>query len=168
MDAMKARTILTAILMTAAAAGAQEFDRDFDRGGHGGRRGRPDFGKIQERIIRRLEQAGVEDEVIEKVREAGVEHEKTMLALKTELEKARIDMRTLARDRDASKSALLSQVDVLSGIRTHMAKERIEHRFAMRDLIGEDVLDDLREKARERMKNARGKRRGPPSFDEEG
>jgi hypothetical protein len=168
MDEMKARTILTAVLMTAAAAGAQDFDRAIERGGPGGRHGRPDFGKMQERLIRRLKRAEVDEKVIDAVRDACTEHEKNMLDKKAELEKAHLEMRHLARDKDVSKSALLSQVDAISRIRTDMAKERIEHRFALRDLIGEDLIDDLREQARERMKNAQGKRRGPRAMDDEG
>jgi len=76
-----------------------------------------------------------------------------------ELEKARVDLRALKRDDQAAESAVLRQIDVVSGLEADLEKMRYSHRKEMKAVLTEDQinkLEDLRKERRLERRQGRG------------
>jgi Spy/CpxP family protein refolding chaperone len=160
---MKKLLVTLSIVGISAAVLAQPFVGAERRGGsgrgnpHSRTGGGPQFGLL-ERHPEIAEEAGVTEEQMDELRLARYEQQKKMVELRADLELAELEMQQLMDNEAADREAVFSAVDQVSAARGALQKARIEQLWKVRDILGEETMDTLRELGREKMRERAEKR----------
>ncbi|QQS34629.1 MAG: periplasmic heavy metal sensor [Ignavibacteriales bacterium] len=95
------------------------------------------FRKKEHRMERmhRLERLNLTDEQQKKVDEFRVSHQREMIDLRSELDKAKLDIRELKNKSDYKRSDLISAVEKLSAIKNKIAIAQTNHHMDIYELL---------------------------------
>ena len=168
---MKRLTLFAAlfIFLSAAVAQAQMWDcgrpsgpgmRHHDRGpGHGP--GDGGFGLLQCK-----DELNLTDEQEAKIKDINYDFQKGMIDMKAEMQKVRLDKQHEMRLDNPDKGKVLLLTKELNNIRGKMSEARVEHRFALRDVLTKEQIDKLNEcRAQCHKRDGRGPRFDSPDDD---
>jgi Spy/CpxP family protein refolding chaperone len=82
-----------------------------------------------------------------------MESRRKMIDLKSEVEKQQLELDLLLDQPDANKEQIIAQYDLLENARSQLSKERFRLLIEMRDILGTERYQSLREKYRDRTRN---------------
>lgn len=168
--------VMAAAVMVAQAQGPGGFGRGGDmRERMHGKMGGGD---------RLIEMLDLDEEQAEAVRDLSYEHRKKMIEYRADQELLELELEQLMSDEGADREEILGIVEEIGEVRTKIEKVNVSHRLDVQEIVGEEKLDELREKMKERasefMKNrgdrgkhnpgdrgTRGKRGGRGRADKE-
>lgn len=131
---------------------------------HHGGRGMKGHGMRGEGFLAFADEIELTDEQQSQLEDLRVNFRKEGIDKRAELEKAQVDLQTLKRDDDAAESAVLRQIDVVSGLRADLQKMRYSHHQEMKAVLTAqqlDKLDNLRKERRSECRPGRGQGQGP-------
>lgn len=148
---MKQFLIITAILSLIAAPAALAGH------GHGygpmgpGAPGGPGHGNLLEC----KKDLNLSKDQMEKIREINFNHHQMMIDLKAELEKAKLKKRHEMHSDAPNKTKVLVLAKEIVNIHGKMAEAKVEHRFALRQILTKEQLEKWKE-CRQKCKAGRG------------
>jgi len=122
--------------------------------GHG-----PKAGMILQRVLQNealAKKAGLTDEQIATLKGSLLETQKQMIKLRAESELAELEVRRLMDEDKVDRAAVMKAIDAASAAHTAIRKAGVEERLKVRETIGQETLNKIRELASDRM----GKRGG--------
>ncbi|MDF1543544.1 MAG: hypothetical protein P1R58_00415 [bacterium] len=121
---------------------------DFDGpgGGHGMRGhcggDRGGFGHI----MAMAEELELSDQQIDKMKQSMEEFQMERIDREAELKKARLQLRMLMNDPDASEVTVMKTIENVSGLRGEMQKMQYQHRKSIESILTAEQLDKLKER----------------------
>jgi Spy/CpxP family protein refolding chaperone len=149
---------LATVAMAAPGPGGGREGRDGP--GIGGGRGHgPGPGMMLQRVLENealAKKVGLTDEQIATLKSSLLETQKQMIKLRAESELAELEVRRLMGEDKIDRAAVMKAIDAASAAHTAVRKAGVEERLKVRETIGQETLDKIREQAADRM----GKRGG--------
>jgi len=109
---------------------------------------------------RRLAEAGVDDATIQKVVQLEYQTEQQRIDLEASLQKAELTLRHLMRGEDVEEKEVLAAADAVSDARAALFKLHVSTGLEIRQLLGEEILQELKQT---RHARGEGEHRGPRS-----
>jgi Spy/CpxP family protein refolding chaperone len=149
------RTLIFAALLVAGFAAFQASASAQGKYGHGDRHGANwqgsggrhrhdgDFGGG----LSQLNLSQSQKDRIAKIRES---HQKDLIDARADLQKARLEFRSLLSDDKPDKGAINRQIDRMASIQADIMKSRVDQRLDVRDVLTSDQRTKLREGRKER------------------
>ena len=171
---MKTRILTTAIVvaglmligtmaMAQSGNGHQGFGQKMhQRGGHGpngpgfcgdGQMGQGMKGDRMGHLLRMADQLELTDDQIDKIMKLKTDLQLQMVDVRAEMQKARIQLKSLRQDADASESTIFAAIDDLSKKQAEMRKMQYSHHQEVRSVL----TPEQQEKAKE-LRFERGRR----------
>lgn len=98
--------------------------------------------KQEKRVKAKLE---LTQEQKEKIRDTRLDFQKQNIKLKADLKIARLELRSLMADEEADKAKIYQKIEEISALRTELAKNRVDQKMAVRDILTKEQRDKLKE-----------------------
>lgn len=98
--------------------------------------------KQERRVKARIE---LTQEQKEKIRDTRLDFQKQNIRLKADLKIARLDLRSLMADEEADKAKIYQKIEDIGTLRTKLAKNRVDQKMALRDILTKEQRDKLKE-----------------------
>lgn len=154
---------LAAVAMAAPGPGGGREGRGGPGGGGpgfgGGDGPGPAAGMMLQRVLQNEQMAkklGLTDEQIATLKSSLLETQKQMIKLRAESELAELEVRRLMGEEQVDRAAVMKAIDAASAAHTAIRKAGVEERLKVRETLGQETLDKIREHMADRM----GKRGG--------
>jgi len=154
---------LAAVAMAAPGPGGGREGRGGPGGdgpGIGGGQGHgPGPGMILQRVLENealAKKVGLTDEQIATLKGSLLETQKQMIKLRAESELAELDVRRLMGEDQVDRAAVMKAIEAAGAAHTAIRKAGAEERLKVREIVGQETLDKIREHMADRM----GKRGG--------
>ncbi len=128
-----------------------------------GRQGGPDRGRMIERLIENDQLAsrlGITEDQVNALREVYYANQESMIRLKAEKDMADLEARRLMKDEGAELGTVLAAVEKAGEKGIEIRKNAVEMQFKVREILGEETLNAIRDNARKQMQEGRGKGQG--------
>jgi Spy/CpxP family protein refolding chaperone len=126
-------------------------------GPHGEGRGRP----VTHHLLRMADDIGLTEDQQEQLKQLVFEFRTAQIDRKAELEKARLRLRTLKMDEDASVDEVNRAIDEVAALRAVGQKARYAHRKQVHEILTDEQIEKIKELRRERREE---RREGRPGF----
>ena len=107
------------------------------RGGHG-------QGHVMGMGLMQCQELNLTDAQKDQMEQLSYDHQSRMIDLKAQVEKAQLDKRHAMNTDSPDKARVLSATREVSRIRGQIAEERVNNRFAMRDILTAEQLETLK------------------------
>lgn len=159
--------IITTCVVGAIALAAVAWAEPGGKPGQGGRgpQGQRGAGHALQALAHNPELAkelGVTEEQIATLQAAHYENEKNEIKLRGNKDLARLEVKKLLKADTVDKEAIMAAVDTAGQASIELRKAQIGFMIQVKEVLGKDVLQKLREYGREHMREARqGGRPGP-------
>ena len=124
------------------------------RGGGMGMRGMGSGMGVQ-MLLWNAEEIGLTDDQVARLTQMRTDHQMERVDRDAALEKARIKMRNLMMDENASESSVLAGIDEVSRLEADLKKMRYSHFSAVRNVLTADQKTKLKELRQDRMQQWR-------------
>jgi Spy/CpxP family protein refolding chaperone len=98
--------------------------------------------KQQKRVKARIE---LTQEQKEKIRDTRLDFQKQNIRLKADLKIARLELQSLMADEEADKAKIYQKIEEIGALRTRLAKNRVDQKMAIRDILTKEQRDKLKE-----------------------
>ncbi len=108
-------------------------------------------------ILAVAEEIGLSDDQIARIKKMMVEFQLAKVDQKAKVEKAKIKLRSLHHDMDASEHEVMAAIDELAGMKAEMQKMQYQHRREMRTVLTDEQLDKLKELCQQKRQKCHGK-----------
>lgn len=95
-------------------------------------------------LLRHSQEFGLSDEQQERLEKLRLNHELEKIDLRAAVEKAKVRLRALMRDYDASETDVLAAIDALAVSEADLRKMRFRHLKAARGLLNPDQVGNLK------------------------
>lgn len=89
----------------------------------------------QDRVIDNL---NLSDDQLNKISDLKTNHQRKMIDLRADLDKAKLDMKELKKSSDLNRSKLVSATEKINNIRNKITVERANHQMDIYDLLDAD------------------------------
>jgi hypothetical protein len=92
--------------------------------------------------------AGLEltSEQKDRIMETRLNFQKDKIKLKADMKIAQLELKSLMREDELNKSEIYRKIDYIGDIKTQLAKNRVDQRMAIRDILTQEQLDKLKER----------------------
>jgi Spy/CpxP family protein refolding chaperone len=146
------RFLIIAAILSLLAAPAAVVGQGYHHGPMGpGAPAGPGYGNLLEC----KEELNLSKDQMEKIEEINFNHHQMMIDLKAELEKAKLKKRREMHSDAPNKTKVLVLTKEIVNIHGKMAEARVEHRFAIRQILTKEQLEKRKE-CRQRYKADQG------------
>lgn len=108
--------------------------------------------KEKQRTKARLE---LTPEQKDRIMEIRLNFQKDKIKLRADIKIAQLELKSLMREDQLNKAEIYRQIEYLGDLKTQMAKNRLDQRMAMRDILTKEQLDKLKER---KFRRSLGKR----------
>jgi len=169
-----AGSIVAAVSVALAAWADPSDDDSNDRPGRGSQFGRgPDAGGMPplEKILDNpeiVDRLGLSEEQRTQLRTTLYEGRKRVIRLQADQKLADLEVRHLLSQDNPDEAAVMSAVDAAGRLETDVRKARVAQVLALRKIVGDEKLRQLREEGRERRHQFREDRQGRGRGEGEG
>jgi len=99
--------------------------------------------KEKQRTKARLE---LTPEQKDRIMETRLNFQKENIKLKADIKIAQLELKSLMREEELNKAQIYRQIEYVGDLKTQMAKNRVDQRMAMRDILTKEQLDKLKER----------------------
>lgn len=129
--------------------------------GHRGGRGMRGDGMGMQGLLAFADEIELTDAQEKQLEALKLKFQKEGIDKRAELQKARVDLRSLMRDDQAAEKAVLSQIDVVSGLEASLEKMQYTHRNQMKAVLTAEQINKLEELRKERrLEHRQGRGQG--------
>lgn len=102
----------------------------------------------------------------DKMMETRLNFEKDKIKLRADMKIAQLELRSLMREEELNKAEIYKKIEYLGDLKTQLAKNRVDQRMAIRDILTKEQLDKLKERKfdrpiRKRLMQPRDRRQRP-------
>jgi len=118
--------------------------------------GRGDRGPGIGRLLMAADEIGLTDEQEDQLEQLQVDFKMEQIDRKAEMQKARVQLRTLMRDDNAVERDVFRMIDDLSRMKADMQKMRYTHRLQIHSILTEEQIEKMKELRRERRGDGQG------------
>ncbi len=139
---MKRITLLTGLLIALFAASTLAQGPLCDSRGHGMMGGGKHHGQGMMKMAC-FEQLDLSDEQEDKIQQLRFTHQSQMIDVRADIKKAQLKKHQEMTKDEPGKDAVMAAVREINSLRGKMAEMMVEHRFAVRDILTEEQLDQL-------------------------
>lgn len=162
---MKKWYILSGIVAALACASVALAEPGFGAGRGGGGDGRgprhdgPGPGMILHRVLDNPELAkkvGLTDQQVADLKASVLATQKQMIKLRSDVELAELEVRRLMDENPVDRDALMKAIDVAGAAQLAVRKAGVEERLKVREIVGQETLDKIRELVADRIADRRG------------
>jgi Spy/CpxP family protein refolding chaperone len=91
----------------------------------------------------------------DRIMETRLNFQKDKIKLKADMKIAQLELKSLMREDELNKSEIYRKIDYVGDIKTQLAKNRVDQRIAIRDILTKEQLDKLKER---KFRRSLGKR----------
>ncbi|MGB2696247.1 MAG: hypothetical protein WBD28_00135 [Candidatus Zixiibacteriota bacterium] len=99
--------------------------------------------KQKQRVKARLE---LTPEQKEKIMETRLNFQKDKIKLKADMEIAQLELKSLMREEELNRGEIYGKIEYLGDLKTQLAKNRVDQRMAIRDILTKEQLEKLKER----------------------
>lgn len=151
--------VAVALAALAGVAGAEPGPRNKQlmAGGPGGPEAMT--ARILQRVLEnpvKMKELGISEEQASKLQAGFYELEKKMVTLRSNAELAQIELRHLMDADSPDKEAVMAAVEKAGAARIAIQKAAVEQRLLVRDVLGDETANKIRQLIGKRMNHARG------------
>lgn len=132
---------MMSLLVVSFVADTSAQNRKFKRGDHG---------------LRMIEKLNLTDDQQTKVDDLRIKHQKEMIDLRSDLEKAGLDLKELKNKKDFNRSDLLSQIEKMNNIKNKIALARANHHMDVYELLDDKQKEEWKDFNPEGMEKRMG------------
>ena len=105
------------------------------------------FAQKPEKQEKRMK-AGLEltPEQKERIMETRLNFQKDKIKLRADMKIAQLELKSLMREEELNRSEIYRKIDYIGNLKTQLAKNRVDQRMAIRDILTKEQLDKLKER----------------------
>ncbi len=81
-----------------------------------------------------------------KMMETRLNFEKDKIKLRADMKIAQLELRSLMREEELNKAEIYKKIEYLGGLKTQLAKNRVDQRIAIREILTKEQLDQLKKR----------------------
>ena len=86
------------------------------------------------------------EEQKEKIRDTRLNFQKDKIKLKADMKIAQLELKSLMREEELNRGEIYGKIEYLGDLKTQLAKNRVDQRMAIRDILTKEQLDKFKER----------------------